>query len=226
MPDQVLSTSSQVASWLSAEERRAVLEKMIATLKTPVGTLPRDQSLYLEQQVSDLLGFEVSSELDQQALPYSYGSMAALPHLKRHPQDALADHHLLLEAGLAPRRSGFGWFTEMGQLTEAAFLREKYFLSLPIDLLPSWRTHAKELMEWYKYRKMVVINPYHELAIVGSVCDVGPATWRQHQFGGSPELTQQLQVWDLVTQGKVFVYFVNDPTDKIALGPVSMSNTL
>jgi len=218
--------AAQAASWVSAEEHKSVLEKMINTLKQPVGSLPREQSLYLEQQISDLLGFEVASELDQIHLPHTFGILAALPHLRRHPQDQITDHPTMQEAGLAPHRSSFGWFTEMGQLTQLAIEREKYFVSIQVDLLPEWRTSAQKLTEWYKYRKVVVINPVHELAVVACVGDFGPGNWIQHQFGASPEIVRHLGAWDLESQGKMFVFLVNDPTNKIALGPVKMGINL
>jgi len=221
LPSQV--TPNQVAQWVTVDEHRSVIEKMIATLKLPAGNLPREQSLYLEQQLTDLLGFEVASEQDGHVLPATFGLMAALPHLKRHPQDELKSHDMAQEAGLADRRSDFGWFTEMGQLTETAVNREKYFVTLQVNLTPEWQLQSKQLKEWYKYRKVVVINPLVQKAIVACVGDFGPGNWIQHQFGGSPEIIRQLNVWDIATQGKVFVFFVNDPENKLPYGIVDMS---
>ncbi len=230
-PGQTIHTPPQpalakAATWISAEEHRAVIEKMMTTLKQPVGSIAREDSLYLEQQLTDLFGVEVASELDQYRLPHTYGMMAALPHLKRHPEDQLHVHQQFLEAGLAACRSSFGWFTELGQLTPLAVDREKYFVTLQIDLQPAWIKSAKELSEWYKYRKVMVINPVHELAIVGAVGDFGPGNWLQHQFGGSPELVSHLKVWDLESQGKVIVYFINDPENAVPLGPIEMKMKL
>ncbi len=209
---------NQVKQWISVEEHRSIMEKLCTTVKLPAGNLPREQSLYLEQQLTDLLGFEVSSELDGYHLPHTLGALEALPHLKRHPQDTLKDHAAAQEAGISEKRSSFGWFTEMGQLTPAAIEREKYFVSLQIDLLPEWSTNSQALKTWYKYRKVVVINPFHEKAIVASVGDLGPSDWIQHQFGGSPEIIRQLAVWDTKSQGRVFVFLVNDPENKVGLG--------
>ncbi len=221
LPSQV--TPNQVAQWVSIDEHRSVIEKMIATLKLPAGNLPREQSLYLEQQITDLVGFEVTSEIDGYTLPATFGLMAALPHLKRHPQDDVKAHEWFQEAGMANNRSAFGWFTEMGQLTEVAVNREKYFVSLQVDLIPEWQLQSKQLKEWYKYRKVVVINPVVQKAAVACVGDFGPGNWIQHQFGGSPEIIRQLSVWDLASQGKVFVFMVNDPENKLPYGVIDMS---
>lgn len=224
LPSQV--TPNQVAEWVSIDEHRSVMEKMVSTLKLPAGNLPREQSLYLEQQITDLLGFEVTSELDGHQLPSTFGMMSALPHLKRHPQDQLEEHEQFQEAGLEERRSSLGWFTEMGQLTDTAVNREKYFVSLQIDLSPEWQLQSKQLKEWYKYRKVVVINPMVQKAAVACVGDFGPGNWIQHQFGGSPEIIRQLSVWDLASQGKVFIFLVNDVDNTLPLGVMDMSMKL
>ncbi len=214
----VPATANPVVQWVSTEEHRSIMEKLCTTVKQAAGNLPREQSLYLEQQLTDLLGFEVASELDGYHLPYTLGVLSALPHLKRHPQDQIAQHDVFQEAGLSEKRSSFGWFTDMGQLTPAAVEKEKYYVSLPIELLPEWRTNSQALKSWYKYRKVVIINPMNERAVVASVGDVGPGDWMQHQFGASPEVIRQLEVWDLKSQGRVFVFFVNDPEEKVPLG--------
>jgi len=216
------SLPSPVAQWVSAEEHRSIMEKLCTTVKQPAGKLPREQSLYLEQQLTDLMGFEVASELDGYQLPHTLGAMSALPHLKRHQQDDLAQHLLYQEAGLSDHRSSFGWFTEMGQLTAEAVAREQYYVSLQIDLLSEWGINAQALKAWYKYRKVVVINPFQERAMVAVVGDFGPGDWIQHQFGGSPEIIRQLEVWDVLSQGRVFVFFVNDPEEKVPLGLIDI----
>src|SRR5258708_10758316 len=111
---------------LSEEEHKTVLEKLCAVVKLPAGHLPAQEELYLEQQLTDTLGFEVSAELDGQRLNQSIGTMAALPHLRRFPTDTLAQHEQYREAGLAACRGALGWFTEMGQMTPEMKLKEQY----------------------------------------------------------------------------------------------------
>jgi hypothetical protein len=122
------------------------------------------------------------------------------------------------EAGLAQRRSGFGWFTEMGQLSEDAVRREKYYLAIQATFLPSWPTKYSELKNWLKFRKMIVINPEAKKAVVGVIGEIGPNDWMQHQFGGSPELIREGQIWHSQSNGRVLVFFINDIDQKVPLG--------
>lgn len=205
---------------VSPEERESILRKVSGYVHGAAGSLPHDQSLYLEQQLSDLFGFEVTSSLDEISLPYTVGTMAALSHLKRHPADMLADHSAVLEAGLDVRRGSFGWFTELGQLTANTALREQYYVSLPLEFLPEWQTRARQLKEWFAFRKVLVVNPVTQLAAVAVVGDIGPSNWMQYQFGGSPEIIRELGVWQPESQGKVMMMFVHDPEDQVPLGIV------
>ena len=51
--------------------------------------------------------------------------------------------------------------------------------------------------------------------------DSGPALWTGKTFGGSPEVMQYLKRVDGSQKGKVIVLFIDDPENKIALGPYS-----
>jgi hypothetical protein len=145
-----------------------------------------------------------------------------LPHLLRHQADQLSNHDTYQEAGLAARRSRFGWFTEMGQLTPAAIQREKYYFAVQAEFLPEWSKDRQHCKEWLKYRKMIVINPYARKAIVGVVGDIGPTNWLQEQFGGSPEVIREGEIWSLDSQGRVLLLFVHDLEDKVKLGPIDL----
>ncbi len=207
---------------LTQEEHEAVLQKMVGIVQTPAGHLPRQEELYLEQQLTDMLGFEVVAELEGVRLPYSIGMMAAQPHLRRHPTDLLMNHVTYLEAGIRESRGGFGWFTEMGQLTPAAIAREKYYISVPISFLPTWQTQNDVLKNWMKFRKMLVINPAEQCAVVSAVGDIGPADWMRAQFGGAPEVIRSAKIWSPNSRGHVLVMFINDPHDTIPLGLLSL----
>jgi hypothetical protein len=214
-PDQIYSLVTQ-------EEQMAVVEKLQAFVQLPAGHMPRQDELYLEQQLSEMLGFEVSAEEEEVRLPHSIGVMVGLPHLRRHVADTLAQHDTYREAGLAKKRSRFGWFTDMGQLTPTAIQREKYYIALQAELMPEWSQKRAEFKEWLKYRKMIVINPFAKKAVVVAVGDVGPSNWLQEQFGGSPEVIREAEIWSLRGQGRVLLLFVHDLEDRVKLGPISL----
>ncbi|MBW7944726.1 hypothetical protein H3C70_05015, partial [Patescibacteria group bacterium] len=44
---------------LTREEHAAVMEKMVEMTQQPAGHLPKQDEMYLEQQLTDLFGFEV-----------------------------------------------------------------------------------------------------------------------------------------------------------------------
>jgi len=207
---------------LTREEHVAVMEKMVEMAQLPAGHLPKQEEMYLEQQLTDLFGFEVNAELEGVRLPHTIGVMEGLPHLRRHPTDTLVDHERCSSAGIRQVRSAFGWFTELGQLNDHGVLQEEYFFSVQADFLSNWRTSPSILKNWLKFRKMVMINPADMRAVVGSVGDIGPSDWMHYQFGGSPETILDAKVWSPQTRGHVLMFFVNDPMNQVQLGPLDL----
>ncbi len=212
----------QLLASVSEEEHQAIMEKLSSSVQLPAGHLERETELYLEQQLSSILGFEVVAELEGQRLNHTIGIMGGEQHLRRFPQDSLVQHDAYQEAGLAPNRGAFGWFTEGGELTDQAVQREKYYFAVQTLYLPEWNTQYQALKPWYKFRKMVVINPAENKAVVGVVGDAGPAAWVQKQFGGSPEVIREGKIWSPKARGRVMLFFVDDPNDKIPLGPIDL----
>jgi hypothetical protein len=210
---------------LSATEYQEIIAKLNSYVNGPAGHLETDSQLYLEQQLSLILGFDVRHELDGKKLNHSIGIMGAEQHLLRYPGDSLDQHDAYREAGLAPKRGAFSWFTEAGELTEEAILKEKYYFAVQLMYLPNWNQDYPELKPWYKYRKMIMINPSEQMAVVGVIADAGPAAWVQKQFGGSPEVIREGKVWSNNSRGRVILLFVDDPADNIPLGPIDISFT-
>ncbi|MDQ3009039.1 MAG: hypothetical protein M3Q81_05645 [bacterium] len=217
------SSDDQLLAQVTEEEQQAILEKLKGYVKQPVGHLASEDQLYLEQQLTDILGFPVTAELEGHRLNHSIGIMGGEQHLKRFPTDTLGQHDAYQESGIAPNRGAFGWFTEDGQLTPEAIQREKYYFAVQTLYLPDWNQNHANLKPWYKFRKMVVINPVDEVAVVGVVGDAGPAQWVKKQFGGSPEVIREGKIWSPTAKGRVLLLFVDDPEDKIPLGPISLS---
>lgn len=207
---------------VTQEEYQAIITKMKGYVTQPPGHLAEQEELYLEQQLSDLLGFEVTAELDGHSLNHSIGVMGGEQHLPRFPGDSIDQHDAFPEAGITANRGAFGWFTESGVLTERAIAREKYYFAVQTLYLPDWNTNHKELKPWYAFRKMIAINPAEQLAVVGVVADAGPAQWVNKQFGGSPEVIREGKIWSKDSRGRVLLYFVDDPEDTIPLGVINL----
>lgn len=207
---------------ITREEHDAVFEKLTQFVQRPAGHLNQEEELYLEQQLSEVLGFRVTAELEGNRLNHSIGIMGGEQHLKRYPNDTLEQHDAYRESGIAPNRGAFGWFTENGELTATAIAREKYYFAVQTLYLPNWNTDHARLKDWYKFRKMVVINPFDQTAVVGVVGDAGPAMWVKKQYGGSPEVIREGKIWSKQAKGHVILLFVDDPENTIPLGPIDL----
>lgn len=212
----------QVALEISEQEHQEIIAKLSSYVNSPAGHLERETQLYLEQQLSEILGFKVRTELDGKQLNHSIGIMGSEQHLMRFPGDELKDHDAYQEAGIAPSRGAFGWFTENGQLTKRSIQMEKYYFAVQLMYLSEWSANYQTLKPWYKFRKMIVINPAEQMAVVGVVADAGPSMWVKKQFGGSPEVIREGRIWSPNSKGKVMVLFVDDEEDLVPLGPISL----
>lgn len=211
---------------ITQQEIEEIIGKMVSYVNMDVGHLPKEEELYLEQQLSDLLGFEVVAQLEGKRLNHTIGIMGGEQHLVRYPGDKLEDHDAYQEAGIAPNRGAFGWFTQDGELTQKAVLMEKYYFAVQTMYLSDWNSNHAELKPWFKFRKMIAINPAEQLAVVGVVGDAGPAMWVKKQFGGSPEIIREGKIWSPKTRGRVILLFVNDPNDEVPLGVINLNQII
>jgi hypothetical protein len=178
-----------------------------------------------EKQLSDffhqLYGIHTSAELEGNRLNTDYGFIGAEQHLPRYPGDTAADHGFLPEKGLAPGRGAWGYFTDSkSSLTPDLVAREKYYVAVQTLYLSDWETRLPYLRDWYKFRKVLVVNPKNGKAVVADIADSGPAIWTGKQFGGSPEVMDYLESKDGRQRGPVVLFFVDDPGDKVPLGPL------
>lgn len=211
---------------VAKEEFDAIVDKMKQITSRPPGQMEKEEELYLEQQLSQIFGFEVAGELDGNRLNHTFGIMGGEQHLRRFQNDTLSQHDAYQEAGIAPNRGAFGWFTENGELTPRAIDREKYYFAVQTLYLPDWNNNHTYLKDWYKFRKMIAINPYDGKAVVGVVGDAGPALWVQKQFGGSPEVIREGMIWSKEARGRVILLFVDDREDKVPLGVINLDDLL
>ena len=157
--------------------------------------------------------------LEGERLNTVYGYIGAEQHLPRYLGDSITKHNELQNVGITKSRGAFGYFASVQGLTEEAIMREKYYVAVQTLYLPNWGKRAKYLKDWYKWRKVIVVNPENGNAVVAVVGDAGPAAWTGKQFGGSPEVMETLG-GKRYKKGRVLLYFVDDPQNKVALGPV------
>lgn len=185
-----------------------------------------------EEQISQLLskkyGVRITAELDGKRLNRSYGYIGAEQHLMRYPGDTIEMHFSTTEEanqfarfGMAPGRGAWGYFTTSQEtLTQTDIDREKYYIAVQTFLSPGFMENVREQYDFYRFRKMLVVNPDNGKAMVVVVGDAGPAAWTGKHLGGSPEVMRYLERVDGRAKGPVLYFFIDDPDDSIPLGPL------
>ncbi len=193
------------------------------------------QPLTIEQQkqVSDILsrdfGISVAPEISGIRLNSVYGLIGQEQHLSRYPGDNMFTHFQDSQSandywqfGMAPGLGGWGYFASSKyNLTQKDIDREKYYIAVQTFLAPGFYNNPQKYLEFFKYRKMLVVNPQNGRAVVADIADAGPAPWTGKQLGGSPEVMSYLQRSDGAQVGGVLYFFIDDPNDTIPLGPLN-----
>jgi hypothetical protein len=185
--------------------------KYIKKILQDKSKLNKGEEKVLAEALSKDFDLNLKSELEGNRLNEIVGYMGAEQHLKRWDGDTLA-HHDIQKSGMAPLQGAFKNFDNAEQ--------EKYYVAVQLHELPNWNKEWPKLKPWYRYRKVFVFNPENQKGIVAVIGDAGPSKSTGKTFGGSPELMQYLGMQDGNKKGKAIILFVDDPEDKIALGPI------
>ncbi len=171
------------------------------------------------------LGVDAVATLEGNHLPTTYGYTGAEQHLARFPGDSIYEHNEEQAQGMAPGLGAWGYFApSKDALTAQMVVMEKYYVAVQTFNIPTWKSHQPYLKDWYKFRKVLVVNPKNGQAAIAVVGDAGPADWTGKQFGSSPELMHNLKLDVGMKKGEVIILFVNDPENKIPLGPINYDN--
>jgi len=215
----------------------AVPEKVVFAINDLQKILPEEIRPLTKQEdnmVSEILsrdyGINVTSELNGKTLNTTFGLIGQEQHLARFPGDTMITHFgnpvdqdKYWDYGMAPGLGAWGYFSNSrDQMSELDSQREKYYIAVQTFLSPGFYNNPKEYTDFFKYRKMLIVNPQNGKAMVVVIGDAGPARWTGKHLGGSPEVMNYLQRYDGSERGPVLYYFINDPSDKIPLGPISL----
>ena len=195
-----------------------------------VRPLHQEEEERIGRALSARFGIPVSAELDGKRLNRSYGYIGAEQHLMRYPGDTMATHFQTQEesiaygrSGMAPGRGAWGYFARSAsEMSQKDIDREKYYIAVQTFLSPGYMQNVAQRYQWFKYRKMLVVNPQNGKAVVAVIGDAGPAQWTGKHLGGSPEVMKDLERVDGKQKGPVLYFFVNDPDDTIPLGPIEV----
>lgn len=199
-------------------------------LPPQVSPLSPDQELQIEQKLSEFFRIPIKAVLAGKRLNRTYGYIGAEQHLMRFAGDTILNHFSNPEdldvygaSGMAPGRGAWGYFADsFEQMTQKDIERERYYIAVQTFLSPGWEEKTKELYEFFKYRKMIVINPDNGKAMVVVIGDAGPSPWTGKHLGGSPEVMKYLERVDGAAKGPVLYFFIDDPDDKVPLGPIQV----
>lgn len=212
-----------VSSVLPPGEQRRILGETIRSILPPVGSwhLTSGQENRISDVLNSVFGIKAVAELDGNHLNTNFGRMGAEQHLPRFPGDSVSDHGNLVDKGLTPGLGAWGYFaSSKSELTPELVDTEKYYVAVQTLYLPDWATRQPYLKDWYKYRRVVVVNPANGKTIVCSIADSGPSDFTGKQFGGSPEVMDYLGINYGMQDHPVVLMFLDDPEKKVPLGPL------
>lgn len=182
--------------------------------------------------LSENFGFSVKTEIDGKRLNRSYGLIGGEQHLYRYPGDSLYKHAanaedaaMYQDAGMAPGLGAWGYFAPSeSQFSEKDKMKERYYIAVQTFLSPGFSERVAEYRDFYKYRKMLLVNPETGQSVVTDIADAGPSEYTGKHLGGSPEVMQALGLAGGSRKGAVLYFFIDDPGDSIPLGPIKVEN--
>lgn len=195
-----------------------------------VRSLDSSEEKDLTEILSRDLGFKVTAEIDGIKLNRNYGLIGGEQHLYRYPGDTLqahaktsADWAMYGSSGIAPGLGAWGYFAHSKvEFTELDEARERYYLAIQTFLVPGYIENVAKYRDFFKFRKMLVVNPKTGQVVVAVIGDAGPAQWTGKHLGGSPEVMEAVGLAGGPRKGPVLYFFIDDPKDEVPLGPVKL----
>lgn len=218
---------TQQEQFLDVPENLFMVTDLKQYLPETVDAMHPSQEEKIAETLSKYYGLSVKPEIDGKRLMHTYGYIGAEQHLMRYPGDTMESHFenpndaaLYYSSGMAPGRGAWGYFASPQGLTHEDVQREKYYIAVQTFRAKDYTTRTSDYRDFFKFRKMLVVNPNTGSAVVVVIGDAGPAVWTKKQLGGSPEVMRHLQRVDGNAKGPVLYFFIDDPEDKVPLGPI------
>lgn len=218
---------------VQTEDNNSRLEPLIGDLKTivpeSVQPLTSDEEATVSAILSKNFNMSIKPEIAGLRLNRTYGMIGAEQHLTRYPGDTMSSHFtsqndidLFYSSGMAPGRGAWGYFANSAsEMTVADIEREKWYIAVQTFEAENYNSRVGEYRDFFKYRKILVVNSKTGQAVVADIADAGPAVWTGKHLGGSPEVMYYLGYSQGMRKGPVLYFFIDDPDDTIPLGPIS-----
>ncbi|MBI2031879.1 MAG: hypothetical protein HYT08_04675 [Candidatus Levybacteria bacterium] len=215
------------------EEKNKVetfLKELNSIIPQNVRPLNPEEEATISAKLSEFFGMDVMPAINGLRLNRTYGVIGAEQHLIRYPGDNMATHftsiinsNLFYSSGMAPGRGAWGYFANSkGELTPADIEKERWYIAVQTFAALDYNKRLREYRDFFKYRKMLIVNPLTGQSVVSDIADAGPAVWTGKHLGGSPEVMHFLGLSEGPRKGAVLYFFINDPDDKIPLGPINL----
>lgn len=204
---------------------------LVSDLSKMVPSEVRELTPSEEENLANVLsrdfGIGVKAEIDEKRLNRTYGLIGQEQHLSRYPGDTMATHfdsqeeaNLHAREGMAPGLGAWRYFANsQSEMTEEDKLRERYYIAVPTFLAKDFNLKFAEYRDFFKYRKMILVNPENGKAIIADIGDAGPAVWTGKHLGGSPEVMHYME---RVDRTPVLYFFVDDKDNNVPLGPIKL----
>lgn len=226
LPQTVLVASEKIGQDIN--KNLFLVSDLASVLPHEVRSLTPSEEKEIAEIFSRYFRLNVSAELGGKRLNRSYGLIGQEQHLARYPGDTIYSHfdtkeekEVFGEEGMAPGRGAWGYFApSKAEFSKKDAMREKYYIAVQTFSAPGFYEHVSEYRDFFKYRKMLVVNPENGRGVVTVIGDAGPATWTGKHLGGSPEVMKYLERVDGRERGPVLYFFIDDPEDEVPLGPI------
>lgn len=214
------------------DENILLAQSLSEIMPKEVRPLEKEEEEEVVEVLSKNFGFKISAEMEGIRLNKSYGLIGGEQHLYRYPGDNLYAHAdttqdwaMYGSSGIAPGLGAWGYFApSKEEFSQKDKLRERYYLAIQTFLAPGFAENVTKYRDFFKFRKMLVVNPKSGQSVVAVVGDAGPASWTGKHLGGSPEAMDALGLAGGPRKGGVLYFFIDDPKDQIPLGPVKVKS--
>lgn len=211
------------------DKTNELLAELNAALGENVRVLKPEEEANVSIILSRYFGASIKADINGLRLNRTFGVIGAEQHLVRFPGDSMAGHldasgpnyKLIYSSGMAPGRGAWGYFAKSKlEFSDLDSQREKWYIAVQTFAAPDYKGRLSEYRDFFKYRKMLVVNTKTGQAVVCDIADAGPAVWTGKHLGGSPEVMYHLGFAKGARKGPVLYFFIDDPDNKVALGSI------
>jgi hypothetical protein len=223
---------AQQTDKISAQEdkNRVLVAELLDKTPEDNSNLTSEQEQVVAGLLSKRFGVSVKPEIDGKRLNRTYGLIGGEQHLYRYPGDTLISHArdtkdwaMYGGSGIAPGLGAWGYFApSKAEFNKEAEEKERWYVVAQTFLSPGFAEKTADYRDFYKFRKMIVVNPKTGQAVVGDMGDAGPGESTGKSFGGSPEVMHAVGLASGPRKGEVIFMFIDDPENKVPLGPIKV----